>query len=494
MLLALGGSARGARAAGGSAFDLTVTARPVSSPLPPGFLGLALEDGTIPEWVSQDGHPDPLLPILLRNLAPTGAPSIRIGGQSGDRSWWPIPGERRPVGVTQSLGAAWISSARQLVRETGAQLLLGLNLEAGSARIAQVEAAHLVRGIGAAHIRALELGNEPNLYRAIPWFRVQGHHILPWYAKTGAPAYSRPSGWGPAAYAAQLTSFTPRLPRVPLAGPDTTPGPWARAFAGLRGTRGGVLTSHAYGLNQCVTNPALPGYPSIAHLLSLQASRGMYAGVPHDLALARQHGMRYRIDEMGSVTCNGRPGVSNTFASALWGMDALFDAARIGVGGVNLHSYPHSANGLFDLTYDPSTHRWRAIIHPLYDGVLMFAQAAPAGARLLHIVSPHQTTMRAWATRGAGGRVRVLLVNDGPAASVRVRVPAAERSRAAVVERLHAPGPAATRGITIGGRTFSATSSGIPPAPVLQSLTPRAGTFALRLPAASAALLTFPAL
>ena len=44
-------------------------------------------------------------------------------------------------------------------------------------------------------------------------------------------------------------------------------------------------------------------------------------------------------------------GVSDTMASALWALDALFYLDSQDVDGVNLHSYPGSSNGLFDFTH-----------------------------------------------------------------------------------------------------------------------------------------------
>ena len=74
----------------------------------------------------------------------------------------------------------------------------------------------------------------------------------------------------------------------------------------------------------------------------------------------------FRIDEMGSVTCNGRWGVSNTMASALWTAAALFSVARDGVDGVNLHSYPGLPNALFD--FSEASGRWTAAVHPIDRG------------------------------------------------------------------------------------------------------------------------------
>jgi hypothetical protein len=61
----------------------------------------------------------------------------------------------------------------------------------------------------------------------------------------------------------------------------------------------------------------------------------------------------------------------------------------------------------------------------------------------------------------------------------------------ASLERLRASSAYATSGLTLGGRTFGAASpTGALAAPVPQSVTPHGGTYAVTLPAGSAALLT----
>jgi hypothetical protein len=476
---------------------VSVSGQVVGRPIPDNFLGLALEYSTIPRWTAQPGQAaNPILGTLIRGLDATGSPSIRIGGQSTDRSWWPAPGLTRPLGVTYDLGPSWTRSARELVGATDARLLLGINLEAGSAPVARVEADELVKGVGAQHVASLQIGNEPNLYRVTPWYRVSDGHRLPWYAKTGTEVYSRPASWDPAAYDTQFNTFARALPKLALAGPETNPGPWLTGFAPLLSSHSRVrtLTTHAYGLNNCDTDPTDPLYPSVDHLLSLTASRGLLDGLSPSIARAHRDAAALRIDEMGSITCNGKPGVSDTFASALWGMDALFATARAGVDGVNLHSFPDSDNGLFDFSYSPSARRWTAAIHPLYDGALMFAQAAPAGSRLLHLSDGATTQLRAWATLGADHQVRILLVNDATAEStlVHVRAPGGYGQSVGTVERLQAPSAGATGDITLGGHRFSSTLTGSAPKPELQSLHPRGGVETVGLPAASAALITLP--
>jgi hypothetical protein len=75
---------------------------PLTGPLPSGFLGLSLEYRTIPQWLGAVASPQAVNPALLglvRGLNPKGRPVIRVGGQSTDRSWWPVPGATAPVGV-----------------------------------------------------------------------------------------------------------------------------------------------------------------------------------------------------------------------------------------------------------------------------------------------------------------------------------------------------------------------------------------------------------
>jgi hypothetical protein len=431
---------------------------------------------------------------LIRNLDSVGRPVLRIGGQSTDRTWWPVPGMRQPLGVTYNLTPAWTASARTLAQATTAKLLLGLNLEADRRRIDQVEATQLVNGIGRANIDALEIGNEPDLYTLLPWYRRLHGRPLPWYSHMGTPVYGRRPGYGPREFVADFAWAAPRVvPSLPLAGPETGTGPWLGPFSQLLSARSPVrtLTSHAYGLSQCITSPSAPGYPSVSNLLSLSASRGLLTGVDPYVRLAHRYRATYRIDELGSISCNGRAGVSNTMASALWVMDALFSIAAANIDGVNLHTYPDSVNGLFD--FKRSNGQWMGAVHPLYYGALMFAHAAPPGSRLVQIATSSQDQLRAWATLGPDHRVRVLLINDSlhRTAQTVVRAPRGFRPGAASIERLLASSVYATTGITLGRQSFGATTpTGVLPSLVLQSVASRSGTYRVTVPPSSAALVT----
>jgi hypothetical protein len=91
----------------------------------------------------------------------------------------------------------------------------------------------------------------------------------------------------------------------------------------------------------------------------------------------------------------------------------------------------------------------------------------------------------------------VVLLNDSTTDSARVKMGAlhgALASAPAQLERLSAPSVSATSGITIGGRSFGAstTTATLRPA-VPDPLTPRGGGYQIDVPARSAVTLTFTA-
>jgi len=476
-----------------AAFSVSVTSTPVTRPLADDYLGLALEYNTIPEWSEPgaDGVNEPLVG-LVRGLDPVGRPLVRVGGQSTDRSWWPVPGLAQPLGVTYSLDSAWTAAARTFARSLDARLMLGLNLEANRPRIPAQEGKRLLAGIGSPYVSSFALGNEPELYHFTPWYRVVNGHPVPWYSKIGQRVFARPLTYDPLALTTEFRRTIAGLPtEVPLAGPETGNPDWMAAFARSLspGSRVRMLTFHGYGTSNCARNPAGPGFPTIPHLLSSVASRSLLDGFAGSLALAHRDGASFRLDELGSVTCNGRAGVSNTMASALWGMDALFSLARSGVDGVNLHSYPNSANGLFD--FHRSGGGWQAVVHPLYYGALMFARAAPPGSRLLQIAAGSQEHVRVWATLGSDNQVRVLVINDSLSHPTRavVHAPTGYRSSPAALQRLSAPSAAATHDVTLGGRQFATTSTGELAPAIPQTVKATSGTYTVAVPPSSAALL-----
>ena len=149
-----------------------------------------------------------------------------------------------------------------------------------------------------------------------------------------------------------------------------------------------VVTYHRYPSNRCYPSADSPVPATIEGLLSEQASRGLMPGVTRYVALAHRHGAQFRVDELNTVACEGKRGVTDTFASALWAVDALFALARDGVDGVNVHTFPGAGYSLFLVTH--SGGRWQAFVHPEYYGLLLFARAAPPARGCCRSASPEE--------------------------------------------------------------------------------------------------------
>jgi hypothetical protein len=490
-LLVLGAGGPAGATGGNSQVSLSINRGAPGRSVPPGFVGLGLEYKTIPTYTG-GRTVDPVLVQLMHNIDPGQKPVLRFGGLSSDRTWWPVRGITKSPGLTYDLTPRWAADARALVDAINARAIVGVNLEADSTRITSTETRKLRSAIGSDHLAGVEIGNEPELYDVIPWYYVSHGHPIPWYDKhKGVPVFNR-HGYSFQAFTADFARFRKALPPVPLAGPATGNRSWLDQLSQFLSVVPGLrwVTFHRYGLNGCVHDPTAASFASVPHLLTSYASRGVMQGVGKDIAIAHQHHAGFLIDEMNSVTCGGKWGVSNTFASALWALDALFGMVSDGVDGVSFHTFPRVSNALFD--FNQSNGKWTGTVRPEYYGLLMFSEAAPPGARLLPISGTAGSDLRAWATSAPDHHVRLLLINDSLTSSYTAAVGGASSPTPATLERLQAPSASSTSGITLGGRSFgSQTSTGTLPGAIQTSpLRSAGGRYAVNLPAASAALLT----
>ncbi|MBV8217110.1 MAG: hypothetical protein JO325_01490, partial [Solirubrobacterales bacterium] len=477
LTFALAGAGRGsddpASAAVGTA-TVTVDPRATGTTVPAGFVGLSLEYPAVSAYAGNDpASLNPVFVQLVRNLAPGQAPVLRIGGNSADRTWWPVAGVSRPPGVTFDLNHQWLAVTRALAQRLAAHLILGVNLEQDSPQLAAAEARALIDGVGRPSVRALELGNEPDLYPAFPWYRSAGHAV-----------FGRSRNYDESEYIHDFDGLSGALPPVPLAGPSLSGRQWTQGLGQFLAAEPhlGLVTLHRYPLQICLTPRTSARYPTVARLLSPATSTGLADSFAPYVSLAHAHGLSLRVDELNTVSCGADPAVSESFASALWALDTLFGLASVGVSGVNVHTFPGAGYELFRITQ--SGGRWQAAVAPEYYGLLMFARAAPAGSHLLRVSSAGVSGVSVWATRATNGTVRVVLANEGASArKVAVRVPGTFKT--ATLARLTAPSASATSGVTLGGQSFGAqTATGVLAGPSQRApVSGNGGRYAVTLPA-----------
>ncbi|HEX4280932.1 MAG TPA: glycosyl hydrolase family protein [Solirubrobacteraceae bacterium] len=459
---------------------ITIGGPATARPIPPGFLGLSLEYFAIPSYAGTDPNAiDPVFIQLVRNLAGGQPPEIRIGGDTTDGTWWPIPSTRTPAGVKEALTPGWAAVTQALAVTLDARLTPGINLEADSTTVASTEAEQLIAGLGRSHVDALELGNEPELYGTFDWGR------------SGKPG--RPHDYDFAAFDQDFKRIARALPNVPLAGPASGGVRWFRDIPRFLADHRqvAVTTLHRYPLQLCYVLKDEPNYPTIANLLSERSSRGLADSVAAAVRASHAHRTPLRVDEMNTIGCGVDRAVGDSFASALWAVDALFNMARVGVDGVNISSFPGATDQLF--TIGQTDGSWHAFVEPEYYGLEMFAEAAPPGSQLLNVSPTRAARVDAYATRAPDRTIRVVLINEGTQTRV-VRIRARAATGTGTLEYLTAPSLKARTGVKLGGQSFGAsTPTGLlAGAPNTSAVAPSRGEYGVRLPAASASMVTIP--
>ena len=291
----------------------------------------------------------------------------------------------------------------QLARATPLSLLFDLNLAARSPQMAQAVGRELQRTVPRSSVTGFEIGNEPDLYViglvGNRFIKRGGDSPFQWALKYRASAYGSD-------FARYVSALQTVWPHVSYAGPSQASGRTDFARHALSTGKLSMLTVHRYQFNACLGPTGLT-YPSQAKYLSGTASRVFAAASQSLVSLAHRAGLPLRVTEFGSAICGGRAGVTNTYATALWAADTIFNLMAQGVDGVNVHlreSYPNSA-----LNASPAG----ITANPLYYGMLLVTKTLGPGAQLMRVsTAPTTANVSVWAVRDRHHTTRVLLLNE----------------------------------------------------------------------------------
>jgi hypothetical protein len=412
--------------------------------VPRSFLGLSAEYWAMPMFERHILLFDRVLSLL--HAPGTGPFVLRIGGDSADQAVWDLHLRRIPREIVD-LTPSWFGRTSALVRAAGARLILDLNLITDLPSMAAQWARAAVTELPRGSIVGFEIGNEPDLYDAGFWSRM----YVPLRRVLGLilPGEFAPRNYVDVfgSYARALATFAPGIPLVgpAVANPARDLG-WIASLLAAPHPGLELVSGHRYPYSACVHNPLRPTYPTIPRLLSERATAGMARQLEPAIRLAHNAGLPFRLTELNSVTCGGLPGVSDTFATALWAPDALFELLRAGVDGVNIHVRPDLVNGAFGLA------RHGLAARPLLYGLILFARMLGPDAQLVgvHADANRPQHLKVWAVRVGGDRLRVLLINKGGhPVRVALQLPAIGL---ATVQRLLAPSVTARSGVTLDGR------------------------------------------
>lgn len=448
---------------------IAVGAHPYGSPVPPDFLGLSYEVGSIAELggFADGGN----LVGFLRSL---GTGVLRLGGATADtRAAWTPDGAQPPPWATAVVRPADLDAIGRLARLSGWRVLLTLNLGHYDPQAAQQEAGYASQAIGAS-LAGFEFGNEPD--------------ALEMYGL-------RPAPWTFAQYRSDIDAYRALVgaaaPSVPFAGPDQASG--RRGLGWLVDEavdeRPALLTAHYYPLAWCV------GYhPTLGDLVSRSMRAAENRMLPRIAAVARRHGIPLRIDETNNISCGGEPGVSNTFSSALWATDFLARVMRLGVAGVNLHGHLANFVGYSPLAApSPEALAAGALVAQPEWYALLLARHLLGDRPLPVTLHPGALDVSAYAFASAEGRLHLLIVDDRPPGSRALQIAArvGDGYTAGVALTLSAPSLGATTGVTLGARTVTA-GGGWSAAPALPRVPVRGGVATITTAPSSAVLVSLP--
>ncbi len=444
--------------------------------VPDSYLGFSLEWTELPAFESDT----PAFARLLGQLSVAGQRvPLRVGGETADNTYWAQPKPKLPQNPYVVHGD-YFTQLGELARATPLSLLFDLNLAARSPRMAQALSREVRQTVPSSSVTGFEIGNEPDLY-------IIGL-VGPRFIKRGADS---PFQWalhyGPAAYASDFGRYVSALqtvwPRVRYAGPSQASGRTDFARRTLKTGKLSMLTVHRYQFNAC-PGPTGPAYPSQSKYLSVAASRTFAARSEPLVTIAHRAGLPVRVTEFGSAICGGRAGLTNTYATALWAADTIFNLMAQGIDGINVHlreSYPNSALNASSAGI---------AVNPLYYGMLLVTKTLGSGAQLMRVTTtPANAGVAVFAVRDRGGATRVLLLNESRH-DVSTKLSLGTLGDG-TIERLTASAPGATTNVQFAGQSLDSTGNWTGTRQV-EPASDAHGTFAVSIPRYSAALLTVP--
>ena len=452
--------------ASASAFAADVPVAVTLDPSAPGpqiaedYAGLSYE--TKREMPGADGkyYFSPDNAPLIKLFQTLGIKNLRIGGNTVDSPKVTIPVQ------------ADIDRLFQFAKAADTKVIYSFRLNKGDAQGSSSQAKYIADNY-AANLICFSIGNEPDIYV----------HSWHGYVKEWQPIYD---------------AINAAVPGAKYCGPSLTSNaqPWAHDFAHDYFPGGKILyiTQHQYagGAGGKITDPV--------HGRDLMLSpewQTIYQNY-YDKFVPALNGLPYRLEEGNNFYNGGAKDVSDTFASALWGLDYLYWWAAHGSQGINFHNGDEVAAGqnLAPCRYASFTSAPDGyFVHPLAYAIKIF-NLGSRGKIIPATVKPDASAadlnLASYAVLGADKNLYVTLINKehGPAArdaTVTLTAPPPTGARVDTIA-LTAPGNdvAAKEGLQLGGTGIKNDGTWTEN---WTSLAPSSGKIIVKVPASSVLLI-----
>jgi hypothetical protein len=293
----------------------------------PDFSGLSFEVSVL--LPNENGvryfRPDNL-PLI--NLFHTfGIKNLRIGGNTSDRDAKHLPAETD------------LDSLFEFAKAADVKIIYCLRLHNGDPQ-ADAATAKYITSHYAAQLDCFSIGQEPSAYPA------EKNDQRPASERMGAGNEK----YQYADYAADWKKFAAviiaAVPDVKFSGPGVhNNGVWAQKFMAdfARGNQVALITEHLYpgGAGGKVPTPET----GRDRMLSSNFTHAYEKLHDNFVPQAISNDLPYRLEEVNNYFNGGATNVSNTFASALWGLDFMYWWAAHDAAGLNFHTGDRVAAG-----------------------------------------------------------------------------------------------------------------------------------------------------
>ncbi len=325
--------------AGDIAFNIVIDTTIKGFTIPSAFMGLSYETGAMVSGKYMSNtftkHVN-----LIKNLGTNGV--LRIGGNDSDKRFW-SNSVAPATAPSDTIYKDQVDRFFGFASSIGWKTMFGVNVGQGTVAQATDEVKYIDQRY-ASSVLYYELGNEPDYYHN--WVPGKSAYTVSDYQNdfekfyTSIHATSPNAKFSGATACCHLTDFT-----VP--------------FVTIENAKLSQVTYHYYS-----------GTTSAATLLAdepnLVSQTNLLVG------LGKTYNMPFRWSECNSMNGGGLLGVSNKLPSAIWGVDFMYNTAKMGADGVNLHggnagNYTPIEYGNFDGINGNVRPR------PLYYGMLAFS-------------------------------------------------------------------------------------------------------------------------
>jgi hypothetical protein len=385
-----------------------VVAGGVPVTMPP--VGLSVEYPTMALDLAGGGCPPPALTAELLRL---GSPPLELAGVSQDLTAPDgaivgAPTSWETASLYQLPSAFW-SGLRCMLSTAKSPLTVGLNMRTGNLAWASQMAAKAqlaaTAGLG------FSLGNEPDLYGLPNLYSLDKPQ--PNEEAATASLYLQLAGY-----------LRPAIGAAPVVGPELSqPARWRNVLPRvLEQLHAQTVAVHLYPLTDCRS----PREVTIGGLLSSRAAESP-ARLSWVVADAQAAGLPAIISEANSASCGGKPGVSDSPASAVWALRFVLSALKTGFREVRFH--------LAGDPYDPFVVRGGAVVaRPLESALVALNQWLPVGASLRTVAGVRELVATELSQPGG---TSVLVLDNERARARPVLVRNAHRVRVAILSPAH---------------------------------------------------------